>query len=51
MTVETHRADGITAEVDRRLTGEFAALRPAADNSAIVRPARTGREHCLTATE
>lgn len=41
MTVETHQADEITAEVESWLTGEFAARLPAAEVTAIVRSARS----------
>ncbi|MCR6488953.1 hypothetical protein M8542_39605 [Amycolatopsis sp. OK19-0408] len=44
MTVETHPADDITAEVSNWLTGEFAARLPAADIAEIVRSARTDLE-------
>jgi hypothetical protein len=44
MTVETHQADDITAEVDSWLTGEFGSRLPAADITAIVRSARSDLE-------
>lgn len=44
MTVQSHQADPITAEVSSWLTGEFASLLPAADITAIVRSAHTDLE-------